>query len=449
MTGHRPEHGPAEAYAAALAGLPGIGPARLLELVGQYGPRQAWAQILAGGERRPDPPSGQARTGPRISWADAAAGVNPVACLERMRADGVSVTYLGQDAFPCALRHDPQPPAVLFWIGRLASLENPCVAIVGTRQCTSYGRSMAAELGRDLADAGVCVVSGLALGIDGAAHAGALEAGPAAAGPVGVAASGVDRPYPQRHTELWARVAAAGAVISETAPGRAAQSWRFPARNRIIAGLCRVVVVVESHAGGGSMLTVGAAADRGVDILAVPGPVTSSSSIGTNQLLSEGAGPARHAGDVLAALGDFRPWPPRPAGGRSRPGGPSAGRGAGEIEAMASARDRYGSTGPTTDRGKEGARDGRSTPNVSPMPQQGRLAGVSGPERGTASGPADGMLDRAGRQVLDAVGWTPTSTGVVADRTGLPVGSMSARLMRLEELGFIRGGGGWWERCRQ
>ena len=292
-----------------------------------YGPRQAWAQVLAGGERRPDPPSGQARPGQRISWADAAAGVDPVARFERMQADGVAVTYLGQPAFPHALRHDPQPPAVLFWIGALASLDRPCVAVVGTRQCTSYGRAMAAELGRDLADAGVCVVSGLALGIDGAAHAGALAAGAAAAGPVGVAASGVDRPYPQRHAELWARVAAAGAVISETAPGQPAQSWRFPARNRIIAGLCRVVVVVESHAGGGSMLTVAAAADRGVDVLAVPGPSPVSSSIGTNQLLFEGAGPGpprgrcpRRAGrsPALATPPGGRQESPRSAKRRSR-----------------------------------------------------------------------------------------------------------------------------------
>ena len=441
--------GPEEAYAAALASLPGIGPARLVELVRRYGPRQAWAQVLAGGERRPDPAPGHASARRRTSWADVAAAIDPVGLSERLAADGIGVTFLGQEAFPEALRHDPLPPAVIFWLGRLASLEHPCVAIIGTRQCTSYGRAMASQLGRDLADAGVCVVSGLALGIDGAAHAGAVAAGAAAAGPVGVAASGVDRPYPRRHADLWARVAAAGAVISETAPGRPAQSWRFPARNRIIAGLCRVVVVVESHAGGGSMLTVGAAADRGVEILAVPGPVTSSSSDGTNQLLFEGASPARHAGDVLAALGDLRPWPPRPPAGGSGSDGPAASPGPGGAGAAA------GRGGPETGgrpvdagRGPVG-RDRGSRPSGPDTPQQGRLTSLGGRQPGLVPrAGADAALDRASRQVLNAVGWTPTSAGAVAERTGLSIGSMSTTLMRLEGLGLVRGGEGWWERCR-
>jgi DNA processing protein len=143
------------------------------------------------------------------------------------------------------------------------------------------------------------------LGIDGAAHRGALEAlrSGQGAGPVGVVASGVDVAYPRGNSDLWEGVAAAGAVISETLPGRAAQAWRFPARNRVIAGLVRLVVVVESRIRGGSLITVEAALQRGVEVRAVPGSVHSPASAGTNQLLYEGAGPVRDATDVLDSLG--------------------------------------------------------------------------------------------------------------------------------------------------
>jgi DNA processing protein len=226
---------------------------------------------------------------------------------EQLGSAGIGVTYLGAPDYPVALRDDPEPPAVLFWRGDLAVLDRVCVAIVGTRRCTSYGRDVARRLGGDLARAGLGVVSGLALGIDGAAHAGALEAlGPTT---VGVAASGVDVVYPRRHARLWADVVARGLVLSEAAPGQSAQAWRFPARNRILAGLSRAVVVVESHARGGTMHTVEAAADRGIEVLAVPGPVTSPASAGTNQLLREGRPPVRDFRDVLDELGDFRALP--------------------------------------------------------------------------------------------------------------------------------------------
>jgi DNA processing protein len=240
--------------------------------------------------------------------------VDVAAHWTRLQATGTGVTFLGDPAYPTALRQDPHPPGVLFWRGELAVLEHPRVAIVGTRRCTSYGRETAFALGRDLARSGVAVVSGLALGIDGAAHAGvlaAVESGTAGqVGPVAIAASGVDRPYPRQHQHLWSRVATTGVVLSETACGQPAQAWRFPARNRIIAGLSQLVVVVESHQTGGALHTVDAALDRGIEVRAVPGPVTSSSSAGTNQLLWDGPGPIRHAGDVLDVLGEIRPWPP-------------------------------------------------------------------------------------------------------------------------------------------
>jgi DNA processing protein len=182
----------------------------------------------------------------------------------------------------------------------MEALDRPRVGIVGTRRCSGYGTDVARHLGRQLAAAGVAVVSGLALGIDGAAHEGALASGGAA--PVGVVANGLDVAYPRRHARLIGRVAGSGALLSEAPVGCRPEAWRFPARNRLIAALSQVLVVVESHRAGGSFHTVRAAAQRGVVVMAVPGPIWSPSSAGTNQLLSEGCPPVCDAADVLVAL---------------------------------------------------------------------------------------------------------------------------------------------------
>ncbi len=399
---------PAEAFAAALADLPGMGPARLVSLLREDAPEAVWRGVLSGDVCRADRRPGSAGVGTRTPWSKVAARRDIGHRWAAIKADGIHVAYLGGPGFPDPLVDDPEPPGVLFWIGDLGVLTRPCVAIIGTRQCTGYGRSVAEELGRDLAESGVCVVSGLALGIDGAAHCGALNA-VAGAGPLGVAASGVDIPYPRQHSALWRRVAEAGAVISEAAPRQPAQSWRFPARNRLIAGLSRAVVVVESHAAGGSMLTVSAAADRGVDVLAVPGPVTSQASTGTNQLLHEGLAPVRHAGDVLAALGDLRPWPPKARAGGSRKPSP---RQAGDAN--------------------------------EPSRRNGQLAGLADQ---TPSAPRQAQrIEGPERRVFDSIDMTPTATSVIADRTGLPIGALSVVLLRLETRGLVRGEGTWWER---
>jgi DNA processing protein len=287
---------------------PAIGPAALGDLLRRHHPEEAWGRVRQGEERRPAS-SAEKSPGPhggRAEWDEAAGRIDVGARWTSMTSAGIGVTFLGHVAYPPSLQHDPEPPGVIFWSGDLSVLQRTCVAIVGTRHCTSYGREVAHDIALGLARAGVCVVSGLALGIDGAAHRGALAA--MGGTTVGVAASGVDVPYPRRHAGLWAEVVSRGVVVSETPPGRPAQAWRFPARNRIIAGLAKRVVVVESHQGGGSMLTVSAADKRGVDVLAVPGPVTSPASAGTNELLRTGGTPVRHARDVLDELGDFRPW---------------------------------------------------------------------------------------------------------------------------------------------
>ena len=213
----------------------------------------------------------------------------------------MGVAVLGSPAFPAVLEADDDPPPVLFWRGDPDHLAGGRAAIVGTRDASRYGVDVAHTMGRDLADAGVAVVSGLALGIDGAAHAGVLAVH--GAPPIGVVGSGLDRVYPRDHGGLWRAVADRGLLLSEYPLGSPPAPWCFPARNRIIAALADVVVVVESHATGGAMGTAMEADRRGRTVLAVPGPVTASSSHGTNQLLFDGRGPARDAADVLLALG--------------------------------------------------------------------------------------------------------------------------------------------------
>ncbi len=305
--GRRPVAPPAEAYLAALAGLPGMGPRRLGALLEvNSGAAAAWASVVAGTSAA-DPAVaatlGRDPAGRAARWAVDAQAVEPEELLARHRAAGVTLLTPWHAAWPARLVDDPEPPAMLCTRGDPAALAGPACALVGTRSCSGEGRRTAHDIGRDLADAGVAVVSGLALGIDGAAHRGALAAGPGAGGPVGVVAGGVDVAYPPSHAGLFDEVAAAGALVSEAPLGTPPERWRFPARNRIIAALADVVVVVESHDRGGSMHTVDAAIDRGRTVGAVPGPVRSPASTGTNALLADQALVVRDAEDVLAALG--------------------------------------------------------------------------------------------------------------------------------------------------
>ncbi len=236
------------------------------------------------------------------------------------RSSDGAIAIVDVDAAPLAevFDLDPAPPNALYALGDLMAVVGPRVAIVGTRDCTHQGHDFAFELGRALSEAGVRVVSGLALGVDGAAHAGALEGG--GAPPIGVVGSGLDTIYPRRHGSLWRAVASRGLLLSEHPAGTAPTAWHFPARNRIIAALADVVVVVESHAKGGSLNTVGEALTRDRAVLAVPGPVQSRASEGTNLLLRDGAGVCLGADDVLAVLGLTRaamdrcrePQPPEP-----------------------------------------------------------------------------------------------------------------------------------------
>jgi DNA processing protein len=205
---------------------------------------------------------------------------------------------LRDSGYPPLLRaiHDPPPAINLRGAGPDEALSRPAVAIVGARACSAYGRSVARSLGRELAAAGLVVVSGMARGIDGEAHRGALEGGGVT---VAVLGCGVDRDYPAAHAELARRICEDGLVVSEYEPGVEPAPWRFPARNRIIAGLSEATVVIEARERSGALITADFALEEGRDVFAVPGEITSALSAGTNALLRLGATPLTCAGDVL------------------------------------------------------------------------------------------------------------------------------------------------------
>ncbi|HEX2265683.1 MAG TPA: DNA-processing protein DprA [Solirubrobacterales bacterium] len=207
------------------------------------------------------------------------------------------------DLYPDALRNAPDAPWALIGRGMPDLLDGlepfEVVTIVGARRATSYGREVARELGRELASAGMVVVSGLAFGIDGCAHRGALDGGGRT---IAVLGCGPDIAYPASHRSLWRRIGEAGLVLSELPPGAPPWRWTFPARNRIMAALAGMTVVVEAAARSGSLITADLAADLGRDLGAVPGPVTSRASAGPNGLLAAGAHVIRDAQDVLDAM---------------------------------------------------------------------------------------------------------------------------------------------------
>jgi DNA processing protein len=226
------------------------------------------------------------------------------AARERVSAAGLLAVCRCDEAYPASLRDLHDPPAVLHVAGSLERARlGDAVAVVGARRATGYGLTVARDLGSRLATAGVTVVSGLALGVDSAAHAGAL-AGEGGA-PVAVLAGGADRPYPASKRQLYAAVREAGAVVSEMPPGTGVHRWAFVARNRLIAALAQVVVVVEATERSGSLTTADLGAELGRTVAAVPGRITSPLAAGTHALLRDGALLVRSVHDVLEALSEL------------------------------------------------------------------------------------------------------------------------------------------------
>jgi DNA processing protein len=212
------------------------------------------------------------------------------------------VSFLTKRELPPLLRaiHDPPKKLYLRGGGKSELLSRTAVAIVGARACSPYGTQVARMLGRELAAAGVVVVSGLARGIDGEAHRGALQGG---GHTVAVLGCGIDRDYPAAHTALAQQIAERSLLVSEYEAGIEPAPWRFPARNRIIAGLCLATVVVEARERSGALITADFALEEGREVFAVPGEITSPLSVGTNALLRLGATPLTSTADLLEALG--------------------------------------------------------------------------------------------------------------------------------------------------
>ncbi len=219
--------------------------------------------------------------------------------MTELAAIGGRALAFADAAYPPLLQQLVDPPPVLYILGDSALLSSPCVAVVGSRTATSYGRRTAFNLGRSLAALSVTVVSGLALGIDAQSHAGALAG---KGNTIGVLGCGLDVIYPQQNKALYAEIAACGALISEYPLGTRPEGFRFPARNRIIAGLSQGVIVVEAAKRSGSLITAQMALDCGREVFAVPGQVDSCKSEGTHWLLQQGAKLVQSVADIVVEL---------------------------------------------------------------------------------------------------------------------------------------------------
>ena len=264
-----------------LDALPGVGPRGVRELVEAAGSaRAALAHARLLQERVGEAAAAAAKSG------QARDGV--LRALERADGMGMVTLLFTEPTYPRALLQLPDPPPVLFLRGRAALLAEAGVAVVGSRKATARARSVAHALGAAVAGRGTPVVSGLALGVDGAAHEGALRArGPT----VAVLGCGADRAYPATHAALFRRIVSEGLVVSEFVPGTPALPYHFPRRNRILAALSRALVVVEAGERSGALISVDHALDLGVEVWAVPGPVDEPACFGSNGLLADGARP--------------------------------------------------------------------------------------------------------------------------------------------------------------
>ncbi len=288
----------------ALAQLPGIGPARLRAIVRAF--ESARSALCA--------PQGAIAALPGFGRAAASAirRISPApghAILEALDRLGATVLVPDDAAFPPLLREIPDAPSWLYVWGDATLLSRPAVGIVGSRNHSAYGAA-AARLLADGAARHVVVVSGMARGLDAVAHTAALDAG---GGTVGVLGNGFGVVYPAANRQLYERMIAHGCLVTELPPGERPHAGAFPRRNRLISGLAGATVVVEAAPGSGALITADCALDQGRTVLAVPGPITSPTSLGCNKLIQQGAKPALSAADLLeelgigCALGDVHP----------------------------------------------------------------------------------------------------------------------------------------------
>ena len=292
-----------------LTQVPGMGPARLKSLLTAHptaiGAHSAPLEFLC--------------TLPGLSRAFATSiKATPLSAgqqvLDNAAALGVRVFLPWDQEFPMLLREIPDPPPILFALGDVSLLRRPSAAIVGSRDHTAYGAEVCRSVSAAAASAGVVIVSGMARGLDAVAHTAALDTGTT----VGVLGNGHGVIYPSANRKLYERVAAGGLLLSEFPPGERPHAGSFPRRNRLISGLSRVTVVIEAAAGSGALITAGTALDQGREVMAVPGNITSTVSVGTNRLIRDGAAPLLDPGDLL----EHFPELVQPAGASLARGGP-------------------------------------------------------------------------------------------------------------------------------
>ena len=385
----------------ALLSLPQMGPSRVAKLLDLAPADKLWNTLRTGDPNTLGSPCQELAKQAEVShsqlvkWCQHAQQIEPEQQLAAYQTHQVAVAELNSPGYPDRLAQDIEPPALLFWQGQLDILNrHPTAAIVGTRSCSNYGRQVAFELGQSLAAAGVAVVSGLAVGIDTAAHKGALSAG--GAPPVGVVASGLNKVYPKSNSQLWEAVATTGLLLSETPLDIAPERWRFPARNRIIAALADVVVIVESLEKGGALFTAEEAAQRAKPVFAVPGPIRSAASYGTNRLLAEGCLPLCDANDVLVALG---------------------------VPVSASQAD-----------------------PVSNQPVGTKSSKSAGAKAATSATMSIAELTSQQQQLLEVFDWQPAGLDQLVERSGMSLGEVALCLDDLQAVGHVIRRGLWYER---
>lgn len=282
------------AYWVALNHVPGIGSVTFTQLITHFGSAQkAWE--AKGNELKPF-----LNKAVFPAFLEARSEINPATLMSHIAEQGITVLTVADAAYPALLKQIYDPPPVLYLRGEIKPADAQAIAIVGTRKMTSYGSVVTERLAAELVGQGFTIVSGLARGVDGAAHKAAVEAGGRT---IAVLGGGLNNIYPREHEQLAQQIIDGhGAVISEFPPDFPAVPGNFPARNRIISGLSLGLVVTEAAEQSGTMITVGTALEQGREVFAVPGPITSMLSVGTMKLIKDGATLVTSAADILAEL---------------------------------------------------------------------------------------------------------------------------------------------------
>ncbi len=289
-----PEADSETAYWLAISRVPYIGPARIERLLQTFGSLSvAWSAPQAELRLALEPRS-------LSELLAARSRIDPAGELERLARSGIRAVHPGHPSYPRLLAEISGRPSVLYVRGDLAPADDRSVAIVGTRRATPYGRQAAERIATELAQAGVTVVSGLARGVDAAAHRAALEAGGRT---IAVLGSGPDVIYPAEHRRLSEQVMESGAILSELPPGAKPDAQNFPARNRIVSGITVGTLIIEAPSRSGALITATFAADQGREVFVIPGSIFAQTAEGTNALLRDGARLVRDGADILEDLG--------------------------------------------------------------------------------------------------------------------------------------------------